>query len=165
MVDSVADDKKVTQREFEIRFAAHQREHELHEKFHEAEHEMTELALNKADNSLERRLEGMNEFRAQLEKQSAAFLTREIFDAYTKEQTSKIEVALTASTEKYDAVINAIVTRHDADVSSMKEALQAEREHRKSFEGSINTWKWLASFLGASGVAGVILLFMTKFSG
>lgn len=158
------EEKFVTQKEFQILFDAHQREHDLHAKSHESEHIMSERALTKADTGLERRLEGMNEFRAQLEKQAGAFLTRETFEAYSKEQTNKSELALKNTAEKYDTIINAIVSRHDSDFESIRESIQSEREYRKSFEGSMNTWKWIASFLGASGVAGVILLFLTKFA-
>jgi len=169
----VEDEKFVTQREFQIRVDAHQREHDLHAKFHESEHKMTETALNKADDTLEHRLEGMNEFRAQLEKQAAAFLTREIFEQYTKEQANRLETVLNTNSEKYDAIIKAIVNRHDSDtdsissqITSVKEALQkeiqAEREVRKTFEGSVNTWKWIATLLGASGIGGVILLLIDK---
>lgn len=167
------DEKPLSRREFKIIQDAHSREHALHEKAHELEHEMSSEALHKADTTLERRLEGMNEFRAQLEKQSSDFLTREIFEQYTKEQTLKVETALDASTDKYDTIIKAIVNRHDSDtdasrdshdndIQALRNEIQQEREHRKTFEGSINTWKWIATFLGASGVAGVILLFASQ---
>lgn len=157
-----SDEKMITQREFQIRFEAHQREHDLHAKFHETEHGMTELALNKADQALERRLEAMNEFRAQLEKQSSTFLTREIFDQYTKEQVNKTERAIEGNAEKYDTIIKAIVNRHDSDNDSLRQEVQSEREYRKTFEGSVNTWKWIVTFLGASGLGGVILLLIDK---
>lgn len=163
MVDS--QDQPITRREFELRYNAHTREHDQHTKYHEAEHKMTEIALNKADANLEKRLEGMNGFRAQLERQASEFVTREIFDSYVKEQSGRNEIASKSASEKYDAIMNAIVNRHDSDMDSIKESIQAEREHRKTFEGSMNTWKWIASFLGASGVAGVILLFITRFAG
>lgn len=151
----------VTRRESDLLWSAHQREHALHGNSHEMEHRMAQEALEKADAGLERRLEGMNEFRAQLEKQAGAFLTREVFEAYVKEQTAKVETALTNSNDKYDTLIKAIVNRHDSDTDSLREEIQREREIRKTFEGSVNTWKWLATFLGASGVAGVIIMFAT----
>lgn len=142
---------EVSRREFDYSWVAHLREHQLHENAHELEHAMTSEALTKADLALERRLEGMNEFRAQLEKQSGAFLTREVF-----------EQALNNNAEKYDTIIKAIVNRHEADMDALKDEIQGEREYRKTFEGSINTWKWIATFLGASGLAGVILMFATR---
>jgi len=157
-----SDEKFISQREFQVRFEAHQREHDLHERFHETEHIMTETALNKADSTLEHRLEGMNEFRAQLEKQASAFLTREVFEQYTKEQTNKFETALTNNADKYDTIIKAIVSRHDSDVDSLEKEIQSEREVRKTFEGSVNTWKWIATLLGASGIGGVILMLISR---
>jgi len=154
----------ITRREFDLVTSAHAREHVLHQSAHEVEHEMTQAALVKSDLDLERRLEGMNEFRAQLEKQAGAFLTREIFDAYVKDQAAKVELALNNNTEKYDAVINAMINRHDSDTDALKDQIQSEREYRKTFEGSVNTWKWIATFLGASGLGGVILLFITRFT-
>lgn len=162
----------VTRRESEAAWAAHHREHDIHERSHAVEHQMTQDALNKADLALERRLEGMNEFRAQLEKQAGAFLTREVFDGYSKEQAEKISVALSAANDKHDTIIKAIVNRHDSDTDalqtqiqelkeSLRQEIQSEREIRKTNEGSINTWKWIATFLGASGLAGVVLMFAT----
>lgn len=157
----MAKEELVTHREFDYSWNAHMREHQLHEDAHELEHAMTSEALTKADLALERRLEGMNEFRAQLEKQSGAFLTREVFEQIIKELTNKTDSALTNSAEKYDTIVKAIVNRHESDMQALKDEIQGEREYRKTFEGSINTWKWIATFLGASGLAGVILMFAT----
>lgn len=155
-------EKPVTRRELDLLLNAHNREHDLHDRAHKVEHEMTQSALTKADNALEIRLEGMNEFRAQLEKQAGAFITREFFEQYTKEQNNKTETALNTNTEKYDTIVKAIVNRHDSDIDAMEKAIQSEREHRKTFEGSVNTWKWIATFLGASGLGGVILMLITR---
>lgn len=177
------DEKPITRREMELLLEGHGREHDLHDKAHFMEHQMTSEALNKADRALEIRLEGMNEFRAQLEKQAGAFLTREVFEQFIKELTEKTERALITNADKYDTIIKAIVNRQDTDSDSLSSAIQEskesikeevqqlreslkteiqqEREYRKTFEGSINTWKWIATFLGASGVAGVILMFAT----
>lgn len=140
----------------------HHREHEVHAKAHDREHASTKEALDKADAALEVRLEGMNEFRAQLEKQSSTFLTREIFETYVKEQTSKLEAALASFSSKYDVLIQAKGEKHDTDFKILRESITEEREHRKASEASISTWKWIATFLGASGLGGVILLFSTR---
>jgi len=155
-------EQDVSRREFDYSWNAHMREHQLHENAHELEHTMTSEALNKADAALERRLEGMNEFRAQLEKQSGAFLTREVFEQVIKDTNTKTDLALVNHADKYDTIIKAIVNRHEADMDALKDEIQGEREYRKTFEGSINTWKWIATFLGASGLAGVIIMFATR---
>ena len=41
-------------------------------------------ATSKAESAMERRLEGMNEFRAALTSQTAAFITREVFETRAK---------------------------------------------------------------------------------
>jgi hypothetical protein len=143
---------------------AHEREHELHSKFHDTEHIMTQTALEKADSTLEKRLTEMNQFREQLERQAGSFITRTTFDDFVKERNDKLDTAIRTIVEKYDSLLNAVVSRHDSDIGAIREQLQSEREYRKSFEGSMNTWKWIASFLGASGVAGVIILFITRFA-
>lgn len=46
---------------------------------------------------------------------------------------------------------------HDADVSRLESLIATEREARRSSEGSLATWRFIAGFLGLSGVVGVIL--------
>jgi predicted RNase H-like nuclease (RuvC/YqgF family) len=48
-----------------------------------------EAALEVAKAELNRRLEGMNEFRAQLQSQAATFLTRERFDANLEKEVTE----------------------------------------------------------------------------
>jgi hypothetical protein len=139
----------------------HQREHEIHINAHAKEHEYTNLAIIKAEGSLDKRLEGMNEFRAQLSSQTATFVTREIFDRYSKEMAEKVDVAFKASNAKQEALTAAQTERHESEMRNLFLQVQTERELRKAFEGSINTWKWIVGFLGASGLAGVIMLFVT----
>lgn len=50
-------------------------------KLREAHEEAANVALHTAQDTLERRLEGMNEFRAQLGEQSRTFITNSIFDS------------------------------------------------------------------------------------
>lgn len=141
---------------------AHEQVHRIHEIAHEREHNMTNTALTKAEESMNQRLEGMNQFREQLNAQTQNFVTREVFEKYTKDLDVKMDLALSAMSEKFEALVTSLVNRHNADYNTIRELLQSEKEIRRSFEGSINTWKWIAGFLGASGVAGVILLFATR---
>jgi hypothetical protein len=166
-------DKPITRREFDTSTQHHAEIHQLEERTRQISADMTSESLKKSDSSMERRLEGMNEFRAQLEKQAGDFVTREVFENYTKEQSEKTSTALASSNDKYDTIIKAIVNRQDSDsdllrdeITSVKAGLskeiQNEREVRKTFEGSINTWKWIATFLGASGLAGVLYTLATR---
>lgn len=154
--------ERVLAQKLEEQLKAHERVHAIHETSHEREHQMTNTALTKAEQSMNLRLEGMNQFREQLNSQTQSFLTREIFDKYTKDVEAKMELALQSLEDKDEALIRALANRHDSDYNTIRELLQSEKEIRRSFEGSINTWKWIAGFLGASGVAGVILLFAQR---
>lgn len=63
--------------------------------------ELIKLNLEKADLSMEKRLDQMNEFRAQLDRQAATFVTRETMD------TVKVwaELALKQAADKYEEMI------------------------------------------------------------
>lgn len=151
-----------TQRELELLLNSHEKEHILAKESHEKVHEMESLALIKAEIQMSHRLESMNEFREQLNSQAATFLTRDAIESSLEEWGLKLETASSTYSEKTETVFKALVSRHDSDYDTLRELIQGEREARKQFEGSINTWKWIASFLGASGVVGVFLLFVNN---
>lgn len=48
---------------------------------HAREHELLQKAIEKTETALEKRLEGMNEFRSQLKEQAGQFITRDTRDA------------------------------------------------------------------------------------
>lgn len=73
-------DAEGVQREIELWKTYHERDHRTHLEAHVREHDQTEEALIKAATALEKRLEGMNEFREQLKTQAATFITRDMFD-------------------------------------------------------------------------------------
>lgn len=68
----------ITLREYvETLVQVHARETATAFESHKREHILIQQALSKAEESMNRRLEGMNEFRAQLDKQQITFATRE----------------------------------------------------------------------------------------
>ena len=75
------EDEPVTRREVEMRWAAHGDLHGAHERAHDREHAMTAEALDKAVQSMDRRLEGMNEFRASLKDQAGTFVRMDTYQA------------------------------------------------------------------------------------
>lgn len=77
---------------FEAHRSAHQREHEQHAKEHDREHLSTEQAIRVATQSMDKRLDGMNEFREALTSQQATFVRREMLDAYAKEADKKHDI-------------------------------------------------------------------------
>lgn len=88
-------------------------------------------ALITATDTLERRLEGMNEFRAQLTAQTQTFVSVNVFDA----RTEAIGMRINTLSERIGVLER-----------------QAERN-----AGSIATWRFLA---GGSGVLGVLSLIL-----
>lgn len=134
---------------------------------HEREiRELTERSVEKERSTqfdeYARRLADLNHAHERSLIAQAATVPREMFDTYVRESNSRTEVALKSITEKYDSAIANTVERHDKDFTSVRNELQVEREIRKVFEGGVSTWKWIAGFLGASGVVGVLALFITR---
>lgn len=84
----------ITRREFDLWTNLHQREHESHSEAHDREHLMTQVALDKADERMNVRLEGMNEFREQLRMQTTTFVTKDMADVRHKgiEETLGLQV-------------------------------------------------------------------------
>lgn len=62
-----------------------------HEELNDQKFLMTKEAVAKAEQSNDKRLESMNEFREQLRTQSETFLTKEIYNAEYKFMMSKID--------------------------------------------------------------------------
>ena len=60
---------------------SHEREHFAHVSAHDREHVMTGVAITTATGALDKRLEGMNEFRGTLRDQQSTFLRREQYEA------------------------------------------------------------------------------------
>lgn len=102
---------------------AHAEEHRIHERAHEREHATTELAIKTATTTLDKRLDGMNEFRSALTDQASTFVRRDAMEAI---------------------------------VVGLKGEIATEREARKELAGALNTWRWLAGFLGLAGTGTVV---------
>ena len=62
-------------------WAAHKREHDLHERAHNVEHEDYRTRIDTATAALNHRLDGMNEFRAQLTEERSTYVRRDMLDA------------------------------------------------------------------------------------
>jgi len=81
-----------------------------------AHQEGTDKALDAAKEELERRLESMNQFRAQLEMQSRTFLTREYYEsrhtvlAQKIDMLDKMQVAAEARSKVYAVVVAATIS-------------------------------------------------------
>lgn len=90
MSDDLAGELRVPLREFfEAHRISHQREHGQHEKEHERDHVATEQAIKVATSSMDKRLDGLNEFRQTLTEQQATFVRRDMLDAFIKDMEKK----------------------------------------------------------------------------
>ena len=98
----------VSRREFELWCSYHMREHQTHGESHDREHELTTQAITKADTALEKRLESMNEFRASLKDQSAAFLTRDVYEVQHSDLARRLDniAERLQMAERWEAGIN-----------------------------------------------------------
>ncbi len=79
---------------------AHAKEHQAHERIHMVE----KGQVDKADVSMNKRLEGMNDFRRTLQDQAASMVTRDLFDAAMKEQASRGEIRSASMDERFKAL-------------------------------------------------------------
>ncbi len=79
---------------------AHRDQHDAHERVHAVE----KSQVDKADGLMNKRLEGMNDFRRTLQDQSAMMVTRELFDAAMKEQASRTEIRAGAMDERFKSL-------------------------------------------------------------
>lgn len=99
-------------------FAAVGRENQLHidahvadHISHEREHKLTQDALEKALKANDTRLEGMNQFRQQLQEERSRFVSRDLFDALTNRiiAIEKLDIKSEGKALGQGAVIAAIV--------------------------------------------------------
>lgn len=67
----------------------------VHAEAHKREHAMLQTAIDKSDESMNRRLEGMNEFRDSLRDQAARFATIVQLDERTAHLMSKVDASNT----------------------------------------------------------------------
>ncbi len=111
--------------------AAHAREHAAHER----EHVLTEAALVKADLSLDKRLDSMNGFRAQLGDQSKTLVSKEVLEGHRADVIQRIE-------------------RNSSEI----DVLRAQNER---LQGILS----VARFLGVGGIAIAVVALVTAFTG
>jgi chromosome segregation ATPase len=75
----------------------------VHMAAHTQEHQMLQRAIDKSEESLNKRLEGMNEFREQLSEQAGRFVTIVQFDERSTSLMAKVDTALHAITQRIDS--------------------------------------------------------------
>lgn len=118
----------------DARWRQHEREHDTAERTHRREHEAEQRSLELAANQVDRRLAELNELRSEVVKDRSMFLRVETYNAEHKALASQV-----------DALVSALAARLDAVEKAFDRA-----------EGAVNTWRWIAGFLGIGGVALIV---------
>lgn len=96
----------------------------LHAEAHGREHALTGDALDKAATSMDKRLEGMNEFRAQLNQQAATFVRRDMLDAQMSAMNSSSEQDVRLLSERIDRETTSISARITALTKTIDDRLK-----------------------------------------
>jgi len=116
------------------RWLQHDKEHEAAEKAHQREHQSEGKAVDLAVDGMERRLDELNQLRKEVVLDRSQFLTVSTWDA------------------EHKALKNEMRTKQEA-MDKRIDTLEKIIDH---FEGSLNTWRGIAAFLGVTGVGAVI---------
>jgi hypothetical protein len=112
----------------------HQREHEAAERAHRREHDADQRAIDLAVEGIDRRLNELNQLRKEVTTDRSLLVNRETYDAD--------QVALKAEVRgKNDTTL--------ARIEALEKIINRA-------EGSLNTWRAIAAFLGLGGVTAVI---------
>ena len=112
----------------------HEREHEAAERAHRREHDADQRAIDLAVAGIDRRLDELNQLRREVITDRSQFVLHGSYEADL--QAIKIEFR-----GKHDAV--------DARIDALEKIIDRA-------EGSINTWRGIAAFLGLGGIGAII---------
>jgi hypothetical protein len=113
------------------RWSAHHRYHESVDRAHRETHAAEERALDVRSREVDRRLEDLNHLRDEVVSDRAQFLRSETFMAEHRLLQQEVRGLMDTLTKRVDDAEKAI----------------------DRATGAVNTWRWIAGFLGASGVA------------
>jgi hypothetical protein len=132
----------ITQREFDTHLELHQRQHTTYNENHTILHAMEAEARDKAVENIDRRLEGMNEFRDQLKAQAATFVTRAENDLRAQGTRKEIE-------GKQDAI--------NSELDTLKTRMDKHDQWKSGIEGRT------AGIGFAIGIAVIVINILLKF--
>lgn len=146
--------------------AAQERLGEEKDKRLEAVHEAAQEAIAKAEQSMERRLDSMNEFRDQLSDQAARFIPREVYDAGI-EQARREREGLVERLNRNEnktlprEVFEASLAEWQTWRSGVDDFLAAHRGGQQAIEQrreQIQPWQiWLAGAVVTALIAAIVL--------
>ena len=116
------------------RQSLHDREHEAAERAHRREHDADQRAINLAVQGIDRRLDELNQLRKEVVTDRSMFL----------------------SSETYAAEHNGLKIELRTKVDALGQRIDALEKVMDRAEGAVNTWRFIAGFLGVSGVAALV---------
>ncbi len=137
-------------RERRIHEEAHDREHKAHLEVHE----LAQIAVSKAETSVEDRLKAMNEFRAQLRDQQSTFAPREVVDALVKELDRRFADLNAAMQTHFEAAEKLTQDRFETNRSRIDalEKVDVKQEGRGIGQGVV-----IAAIVTTISIAGGLL--------
>jgi hypothetical protein len=86
-----------------------------------------------------------------------------LFDSALKEIDARHDASVKVLTSRYDAAIDTTTTKFNADILGLRTEIQIERNARIRAEGALSTWRAIATFLGATGIVGIVLGLISVF--
>jgi hypothetical protein len=129
--------------------------------------ELTERAVAKAEADMNHRLQGMNEFRGQLERQSTTFITREQIEAARagyeiaiRQAVEKFETLISSNTERVERM-QVSLTKLEARMSTTEsaDAVGLNTVTRVSaIENQISNWSGKLSIIGIAWTLAILFL-------
>jgi hypothetical protein len=156
-------------REFDLWKSYHEREISLNHAAHDKQHEIEKEAEQKAETALDKRLEGMNEFREQLKEQAAGFITRDMSDERLKNLQDQITLLRDASAsymtvDRFDREHKALIDSTNTAITDLSKKLVDEekvtvrQDATQALIDKINdNRKWLIG-IGATSILSLVTL-------
>lgn len=124
-------------------------------------HDADLRALEAALKSMEKRLDGMNEFRATLESQGASFFTREAFELFrsyveNRMGTAALQAATFVTTDKYDTESQAGAEAIAAIGREVERRLTDAEKKQANADGKMAVYATIGGLLAATAVAAAV---------
>lgn len=94
---------------------------------------LTKEAIDKADSDMNRRLESMNEFRAQLQQQTATFITYKEIEALKQ----GLEIAIKQLLEKNELAIKNIDEKAQTRINETMKRIESLEKHKNNMDGRL----------------------------
>lgn len=145
----------VTEREWKMSLDSHLREHEIDSRHREQLAKILDSYREEARDANSLRLEGMNEFRRQLDRQANTFVTNDAHDALA------YRVSQMVTREVYDSQSKAGADAIAAIGIEVSRRIGAVENKQSNMDGRMAVYGLIAALVG-SGVTSLIVYAVTK---